>query len=255
MGDKKIRQIVKEQINRLLESKRRYRLTDFDELNEYMWLKPNMTKIGVDIFVDDGMSYVRNGHELLLFVRNSYNRNSNSFIPISISSKPRVLDDEMSFNISYNDIFDVYDFIQENISILQKLANQKITQEEFVRSIRHATYRITESFFRIDEMATLRASESGLPMDIWLDEGGTYQGHASRIKFKASNEQRTTKEFSSMLLTNPPSIENYPENSPLRKKDIEKLERFVVNNLDALISLSKGEIDYLTEFKPNIITE
>lgn len=58
-----------------------------------------------------------------------------------------------------------------------------------------------------------------------------------------------------MLLTNPPSIENYPENSPLRKKDIEKLGRFVVNNLDALISLSKGEIDYLTEFKPNIITE
>lgn len=36
MDDKKIRQIVKEQINRLLESKRRYRLTDFDELNEYM---------------------------------------------------------------------------------------------------------------------------------------------------------------------------------------------------------------------------
>ena len=255
MDDKKIRQIVKEQINRLLESKRRYRLTDFDELNEYMWLKPNMTKIGVDIFVDDGMSYVRNGHELLLFVRNSYNRNSNSFIPISISSKPRVLDDEMSFNISYNDIFDVYDFIQENISILQKLANQKITQEEFVRNIRHTTYRITESFFRIDEMATLRASESGLPIDIWLDEGGTYQCHAPRIKFRASNEQRTTREFSSMLLTNPPSIENYPENSPLRKKDIEKLERFVVNNLDALISLSKGEIDYLTEFKPNIITE
>lgn len=149
MDDKKIRQIVKEQINRLLESKRRYRLTDFDELNEYMWLKPNMTKIGVDIFVDDGMSYVRNGHELLLFVRNSYNRNSNSFIPISISSKPRVLDDEMSFNISYNDIFDVYDFIQENISILQKLANQKITQEEFVRSIRHTTYRITESFLEL----------------------------------------------------------------------------------------------------------
>lgn len=149
MDDKKIRQIVKEQINRLLESKRRYRLTDLDELNEYMWLKPNMTKIGVDIFVDDGMSYVRNGHELLLFVRNSYSRNGNSFIPISISSKPRVLDDEMSFNISYNDIFDVYDFIQDNLSILRKLANQKITQEEFVRSIRHTTYRITESFLEL----------------------------------------------------------------------------------------------------------
>jgi hypothetical protein len=92
-------------------------------------------------------------------------------------------------------------------------------------------------------------------MDIWLDEGATYNGHAPRLKFRASNEQRTTREFSSMLLTNPPTIENFPKNSPIKSKDIKKLEMFVINNLENLLKLSKGEIDYTTEFLPNIIVD
>ena len=71
-------------------------------------------------------------------------------------------------------------------------------------------------------------------------------------KFRASNEQRTTREFSSMLLTNPPTIENMPDNSQLRKKDIEKLKKFVVNNLELLLKLANGEIDYVTEFLPKV---
>ena len=89
-----------------------YRLSCSEELMEYMWLKPNITKLNVDIFVDDGMSYKRNNHSLLLFIRNGYSKMSNSFIPMSISNKPCVLDDEMDFMISYEDIFLVQDFIQ-----------------------------------------------------------------------------------------------------------------------------------------------
>ena len=55
-----------------------------------------------------------------------------------------------------------------------------------------------------------------------------------------------------MLLTNPPTIENMPKNSPLRTKDIEKLKSFVINNLELLLKLSKGEIDFATEFLPNL---
>ena len=101
------------------------------------------------------------------------------------------------------------------------------------------------------ELGTLKMSESELPMDIWLDEGATFQGHAPRLKFRASNEQRTTREYSSMLLTNPPIIENFPDYSPLKKKDIDKLKKFVISNLELLLKLANGEIDYRTEFKPN----
>lgn len=230
-----------------------YQLICSDELMEYMWLKPNITHLNVDIFVDDGWSYERNNHSLLLFIRNGYDQSANTFIPMSISDHPRVLDDDMDFNISYEEIFAIQDFIQSNIEGLVALSQQKITQEEFLSQIKKSFQFVAENKQMIIEMATLRKSESHLPVDIWLDEGGTYQPHAPRIKFKASNEQHTTREFSSMLLVNPPTIENLPDNCPIRKKDIDKIKNFVVNNLDLLLKLANGEIDYTTEFKPNMI--
>lgn len=81
----------------------------------------------------------------------------------------------------------------------------------------------------------------------------TYVRHAPRIKFRASSEQRTTREFSIMLLVNPPVIENFPSNSPLKTKDINILKQFVIDNLDALKAVANGTCDFKTEFLPNII--
>ena len=97
-------------------------------------------------------------------------------------------------------------------------------------------------------MATLHVKDSNLPMDIWLDEGATYRGHAPRLKFRASVEQHSTREYSSMLLTNPPTIENFPEKSPIKAKDIARLQKFVVDNLDLLLKLSNGEINFVEDF-------
>lgn len=229
-----------------------YQISSQDELMEFLWLKPNVTHLNVDIFVDDGMSYKRNNHTLLLFVRNGYDRNINTFIPISICNKPCVLDDQMDFNITYDDIFDIQDFIQNNLYELIALSDQKISQEQFINVLKYPVSQVAESKEILSEMATLRRCDSNLPVDIWLDEGATYQGHAPRIKFRASNEQRTTREYSSMLLVNPPTIENLPKNCPIRKKDIDKIKMFVINNLEMLLKLAKGEIDYITEFKPNM---
>lgn len=109
-----------------------YRITGTDELFEFMWLKPFSTGLSVDIFVDDGGSYKRNGHVLLLFARNGYDKSVESFIPFSISNKPYVLDDDMEFNIPYDDIFLIMDFIQENEVLLKQLVEEEITHQEFV---------------------------------------------------------------------------------------------------------------------------
>lgn len=106
-----------------------------EELNEYMWLKPNITGIDVDIFVDDGGAFSRHEHVLLLFARNGYGRNCNSFIPFSVENKPRVTDSEMDFNIPYDIIFSIQDFIQNNLDALINLAHGKISQETFIQSI------------------------------------------------------------------------------------------------------------------------
>ena len=47
-------------------------------------------------------------------------------IPFSLSKNPIVLDDEMDFNISYDDIFDIQDFIVNNLGLLLKLVNEEI---------------------------------------------------------------------------------------------------------------------------------
>ena len=256
-----LRQIIKEEIQDFLYGKPlTHQLEDLEKLNEYMWLKPKITNLTVDIFVDDGGAYLRYNHSLVLYARNGYGKDVTSFIPFSISPKPKVLDDDMDFNISYDEIFLIQDFIQENLYSLNALANNSITQEIFIQNINAVNTDFTlvgenKTISSLFEMATLKSTDSGLPMDIWLDEGATYQGHAPRIKFRASNEQRTTREFSSMLITKSPTIENIPENSPLRRKDIEKLKKFVINNMTNLLKLANGEIDYLTEFKPNMIID
>ena len=71
--------------------KENYNLTSLDEIMEYMWLKPNVTGLNVDIFVDDGGSYLMHNHELLLFVRNGYTKNDNTFIPFLILKEPQIL--------------------------------------------------------------------------------------------------------------------------------------------------------------------
>lgn len=247
-----LREMVKEVVNKWLLETEEYHLQDLDELMEYAWIKPIYSHLNVDIFIDDGFSYKRNNHQLLLFVRNGYNKTINSFIPISVCPQPRIMDEEMDIYVEFDDIFNVQDFIQQNLANLIALANEQITLQYFVQNISaHYTETfIAESFIQ-QEMATLRKKDSGLPVDIWLDEGATYQGHAPRIKFRVNNDQRTTREFSSMLLTNPPTIENMPS-TILRKKEIDKIKKFVIENLDMLISLSNGEIDYTKDFLPNM---
>lgn len=252
-----IDRIIKETIDSYIQKNlinENYRIDDLDKLMEYMWLKPKYTKLNVDIFIDDGGAYERYGHTLLLYARNGYDKSVTDFIPFSISEKPYILDDEMYFNISYDDIFSIMDFIQCNFYLLEAIANSKISHEEFVSQLKYVPeYVLTENKNFLFEMSTLKTSDSNLPVDIWLDEGGTYQGHAPRIKFRASNEQRTTREFSSMLINDPEQIENMPDNSPLRKRDIKKIQDFVNNNMELLLQLANGEIDYRSEFLPNIV--
>jgi len=249
INENDLKKIVSETIKKVIKE---YNISDVDEVMEYMWLKPEVTGLKVDIFVDDGGSYERHNHQLLLLIRNGYTKMDNTYITMSVSDKPKILNSEIDYNISYNDIFAVQDFIQLNLVSLFMLATRRISQIEFVNSIKVPNYVITEAKKVLLEMATLRKEDSGLPMDIWLDEGHTYEGHAPRLKFRASNEQRTTWEFSSMLLTNPPTIENFPKDSPIKKKDINKLENFVISNLEILLKLAKGEINYVKEFLPKI---
>ncbi|MCQ2243154.1 MAG: hypothetical protein MJZ32_02730 [Bacteroidaceae bacterium] len=122
-----------------IENKERYKLSDLDELMEYMWIKPQISKLNVDIFVDDGGSYERNEHTLLLFVRNGHGRSVSEFIPISISENPYIMDDEKVLKISSEDIFAVKSFIKLNMGLLISMAQSKISHEVFVSQLKEVS--------------------------------------------------------------------------------------------------------------------
>lgn len=54
-----------------------------------------------------------------------------------------------------------------------------------------------------------------------------------------------------MIISDPPIIENM-ERTILRKKEIDKIKNFVLENMDLLLALCRGEIDYRTDFLPNM---
>ena len=102
-----------------------------DELLGYLWLKPEFTGLGVDIFVDDGQAYVRDEHTPLLFVRNGYGKETVEFIPISLDENPEILDSSIQVKIDSGVLNRVFYFIRENIGLLLDFANGAMNAMKF----------------------------------------------------------------------------------------------------------------------------
>ncbi len=111
-------------------------MDSIEDLLEYMWLRPNVTHLNVDVFVDDGQSYVRHDHELLLYARNGYGREVDEFVPFSVAQNPKVLDDAIDLKISNEEVCEIKHFIVANLGALQALADRNVSQMSFVQTIR-----------------------------------------------------------------------------------------------------------------------
>lgn len=229
-----------------------YQMKSPDEIMEYMLLDTYDTGLAVDIFVDDGMAYKRNHHPPLLFARNSIDPSVKDYIPFSISDKPSIMADSRNIKITPEIVSSIQMFIVLNKDMLLALANEKIGGGDIDSLITRAVANVGESTI-LNEMATLRKKDTGLPVDLWIDEDSTFQGHAPRIKFQANSEQHTTYGYSTMLLTNPPVIEHFPRKSNLKKKDLDKIRQFVIDNMDDLLKIARNEMSYRREFLPKML--
>ena len=87
--DNIINQNLKKMINE------NYHLDSAEDIMEYMWLRPRVTNLNVDIFVDDSGAYIRQDRDLVLYARNGYDKSVSDFIPFLISSNPIVLDGQL----------------------------------------------------------------------------------------------------------------------------------------------------------------
>ncbi len=113
----------------------RYAIMDAEELMGYMWLHPYETKLKYDIFVDDGKSYIRDNHPLLIFVRNGIGRHCDDFIPISVSNEPKILNLDMVVNIPLDELYRIKQFIITNRNRLSEFAKGDSDPNEFVENL------------------------------------------------------------------------------------------------------------------------
>ena len=104
------------------------------------------------------------------------------------------------------------------------------------------------------EMSNKYKEETGLPMNIWIDETKTYVrgGHGKRIKFQLNTaDDFDASECGSMDLNG----NIHPKNlriKGLKSKDIQKLRNFVLNNKYALEHVADQDL-WLYKVWPSMI--
>jgi len=105
------------------------------------------------------------------------------------------------------------------------------------------------------EMSALKKSMSGLPVNLYLDDTGSYKKskHWKRIKFQADHGDRTNHgNLVTMTISSNPQI--YPPNIAIKlpSKEIEKVKKFVISNEKLLSDLADEKInigDFLRQMK------
>lgn len=221
-----------------------YQKEDEMELMEFLKIWPDDSGIPVELWVDDGGSYIRHNHPLWLYFRNGKTI-KDKFIPVSITDNPQIMVKNPKLNIDKITFIKIITFIRRNKKNIIKLAKGQILNTDFLNNIKPVNTNLNEGL--VNEMATMNPQLTGLRVPVWVDEGTSPQ-HMLRIKFQASKDQKYTRDFSIITVEDNPRIFNLPKKSNLDKRDLEAIKNFVVYNKDLLIALSKGIIKYNDEF-------
>jgi len=101
-------------------------------------------------------------------------------------------------------------------------------------------------------MATLRKADTGLPVNIYVDDSLDYVGggHGKRIKFQPDRGNRPlTRTFATMTIADDPRVVGDHE---LSSKEIQQLRGFVLRNriaLEKLADMDMGIADFLQKMR------
>lgn len=226
---------------------KRYRALDEDdsELASYTFCDKRLSGLKVDLYLPT----LNEDHPLWVYVENSLTP-SLDVMPISISDKPSLMVEGKSIDIPLNVYDEVLQFISINRNaILESSKNDGDGINDILVRLDGKTMneylRGGESNVLLEYFKVVEPQYTGLPIDIWVDEGGTFLkgGHAPRIKFPGGKEVgKPTTTWSSVLIDEKPMVYNLPKSKPYPSKVINKVIEFVKNNYDVLMAITKQEV-------------
>jgi hypothetical protein len=115
-------------------------------------------------------------------------------------------------------------------------------------------YKERSPIEELDEMAGFRKHDSGLPVNLWLDDLSTYKrsGHWKRIKFQGDhgNKMNPGNAFTMTISENPEIMPKSAEmNIKLPAKEVEQIKQFVKNNHELLSKLADQKISVIDFYK------
>lgn len=98
------------------------------------------------------------------------------------------------------------------------------------------------------EMATLRKKDSGLHVNLYIDDSLSYkrEKRSKRIKFQTDtgDKPNTRGNFSSMTLDGKVVESTLPKKLEISQKEIEAISNFVVSNYECLSLVADFDLDY-----------
>lgn len=103
-----------------------------------------------------------------------------------------------------------------------------------------------KEYLRLEEMSNRRKDKTLLPVNIWIDDSGTYinERHAKRIKFQQNKgDKMGGQPVASMKLDGVViKTSHYEDGNQLSESDIDEIRNFVINNSYALDKLADEKI-------------
>lgn len=104
----------------------------------------------------------------------------------------------------------------------------------------------------LTEMSNLRKNQTGLPVNIWVDDIGVERKskhNQPRIKFQNDNADRMHEETISMSISENPEILQKNQKINISNEDVNKIKKFVKLNKNVLIEYWNQNIELLELFK------
>ena len=250
------------------------------EMEHFQILGPCHTSLPVNIHVDIEGTYKKNKHPLWIYFQNErYDYPSNDdLLPISVEESPRLLVDSSLLKISQNTLDQIINFVKMSKDILIRLTNGEIEEDDIYSELEEIRLKVREYIKkRLKKLSknkdiipyedyliireeeeywenhTFRKERTGLPVNITIDEWGSYKVycHPLWLLFQNNYEDKFTNDVFPITIYNdvlPISIENNPRlltdgKVNISNSDFQKIIEFVKTNKDILIDLANEKID------------
>jgi len=215
------------------------------ELAEFFPLEKVWYGTEYEMMVDECGSYQYRNHPLWVWV-NTYKKNNNRndpyyhyYIPITVEKTPKIIGDlsNLLFKVDLNQINRIKTFISKNLKWFQRIANQK--QRRNILDIIPCV-RVDENRILLTEMSNYLKSQTGLPVNIWVD-GDRKKQHFDRIKVQNNYGNQIQPHDFITLRFSDMGIEG---ESKLKPQDIEKVRTFVKVNMHFILLIQRGKLSF-----------